>query len=137
MWAVRILNGPLAGQTFNLKMGKNILGRSTQADIKLMIQGISKNHCEIQVFKDKIVLIDMNSSNGTFLNGVKIQNGIIRLGEKFSLHNILMDIVPVADPIFSVPPMITQGNPEVPSMVPAFQPQPHPFTVSSSSSTWC
>ena len=120
MWAVRILNGPMAGQVFNLKMGKNVLGRSAQADIKIMVQGISKTHCEIQVFKDKIVLIDLNSSNGTFLNGVKIQNGIVRLGEKFSLHQILMDIVPASEQVYQ-PSNLIQTNPEAA----AFIPQPH------------
>lgn len=120
MWAVRILNGPMAGQIFNLKMGKNILGRSAQADIKIMVQGISKTHCEIQVFKDKIVLIDLNSSNGTFLNGVKIQNAIVRLGEKFSLHQILMDIVPATDQVYQA---VNLAQPPVAN--PGFMPQPH------------
>lgn len=97
MWAVRVLNGPQAGQIFTLNNGKNILGRSSQADIHIMAQGVSKSHCEIHVLKDKIVIVDLKSSNGTYVNGIKIQNSILRLGEKFSLHEILMDIVPAQD----------------------------------------
>ncbi len=97
MWAVRILNGPQAGQIFNLKSGKNILGRAGQADIQVIAQGVSKAHCEIQVLKDKIIIVDLKSSNGTYVNGIKIQNSILHLGEKFSLHEILLDIVPAQE----------------------------------------
>lgn len=97
MWAVRVLNGPQAGQIFNLKIGKNILGRSSQADIKIMAQGVSKTHCEIHVMKDKIIIVDLKSSNGTYVNGIKIQNSILRLGEKFGLHEILLDIIPASE----------------------------------------
>ncbi len=97
MWAIRILNGPQAGQIFPLRNGKNILGRAAQADIKILAQGVSKAHCEIHIFKDKIMIVDLKSSNGTYVNGIKIQNSILQLGEKFSLHEILMDIIPAQE----------------------------------------
>lgn len=94
MWSLRILNGPQAGQLFNLKQGRNLIGRSSQSDIKLMAQGISKEHCEIHLNKEKILIVDLNSSNGSYVNGTRIQKAEIRFGEKFSLHNIYLDIVP-------------------------------------------
>ncbi len=94
MWAVRILNGPQVGQIFNLRSGKNSIGRSSDADIKINSQGISKLHCEIHVLQDKVMITDLKSSNGTYVNGIKIQNSILRLGEKFSLHEVLLDIIP-------------------------------------------
>lgn len=94
MWSVRVLSGSQTGQIFDLKMGKNILGRSATCDIKILSVGISKEHCEIHVYKDKAVLVDLKSSNGTFLNGVKIQNSIIKLGDKFSLFDVILDVIP-------------------------------------------
>ena len=94
MWAVRILNGPQVGQIFNLKSGKNSIGRSSEADIRINSQGVSKLHCEIHVLQDKVMITDLKSSNGTYVNGIKIQNSILRLGEKFSLHEVLLDIIP-------------------------------------------
>ena len=49
MWSVRILSGPQTGQIFDLKLGKNIFGRSATCDIKILSVGISKEHCEIHV----------------------------------------------------------------------------------------
>lgn len=94
MWSVRVLSGSQTGQIFDLKLGKNILGRSAACDIKILSVGISKEHCEIHVYKDKAVLVDLKSSNGTFLNGVKIQNSIIKLGDKFSLFDVILDVIP-------------------------------------------
>lgn len=112
MWALRILNGPLAGQVFPLKSGKNRLGRGATCQIQITSPGISKEHLEIQVFPDKVMVTDLRSSNGTFLNGVRIQNAIARMGDKLSADKILFDIV------------LAQGaQPKaVPTVQPLFQP---------------
>lgn len=97
MWSIRALSGPQSGQIFDLKMGKNVLGRSPQCDVKVMSVGVSKEHCEIHVYKDKVVLVDLRSSNGTFLNGVKIQNSIVKLGDKFNLFDVIFDVIPTPE----------------------------------------
>lgn len=94
MWSLRALNGSVQGKTFPLKSGKNLLGRSENCEISIQSAGISKNHCEVHVYPDKILVIDLKSSNGTFLNGVKIQTSTVRLGDKLQVHDIIFDIVP-------------------------------------------
>ena len=95
MWAIRILNGQSAGHIYQLKPGKNRIGRSADCDIQINEPGISKEHATIDVLSDKVFITDLKSSNGTFLNGVKLQNGLIKPGDKFSMHNILFDFVAV------------------------------------------
>ncbi len=97
MWSVRMLSGPNVGQIHDLKLGKNIFGRGTSSDCKVQSLGISKEHCEIHVYKDKIIIVDLKSSNGTFVNGVKIQNSILSVGDKISLFDIIMDVIPTPD----------------------------------------
>ncbi len=97
MWSVRMLSGPNVGQINDLKLGKNIFGRGSSSDCKVQSLGISKEHCEIHVYKDKIIIVDLKSSNGTFVNGVKIQNSILRVGDKISLFDIIMDVIPTPD----------------------------------------
>ncbi len=96
MWSIRILTGPQAGKIYELKRGKNIFGRGTHCDVQVMSVGISKEHCEIHVYKNKVMIIDLKSSNGTFVNGVKVQNALIKLGSKLSLFDIIMDVIPTA-----------------------------------------
>lgn len=94
MWALRVLNGASAGKVYNLKSGKNLLGRAAHCDIPIPSNGISKEHCEVHVYPDKIVVADLKSSNGTFLNGVRVQSATMRLGDKMGAHDIIFDIVP-------------------------------------------
>ncbi|OYZ23800.1 MAG: hypothetical protein B7Y39_03500 [Bdellovibrio sp. 28-41-41] len=122
MWSLRILNGPQAGQIFNLKNGKNTLGRASQCDIKIMVQGVSKIHCELHVTQEGIKVIDSNSSNGTYVNGTKIQSTTLRLGDKFSIHNVFLDVVPTPQ-LKANTQLIRQGQQQqVPQ---GFIPQPH------------
>jgi pSer/pThr/pTyr-binding forkhead associated (FHA) protein len=97
MWSVRILSGPQTGQIYDLKLGKNVFGRGASCDVKILSVGISKEHCEIHVYKDKAMIVDLKSSNGTFVNGVKIQHSIVKLGDKFSLFDVIMDVIPTPD----------------------------------------
>lgn len=93
MWALRILNGPQAGQIFPLEPGKLKLGRAQSCQIQLNAPGISKEHFEVSVLPDKVLITDLRSSNGTFLNGVRIQGGFLNVGDKILVNQIILDVV--------------------------------------------
>jgi hypothetical protein len=134
MWALRVLTGPQTGQTFDLKMGRNIIGRGSHCDVKILSQGVSKEHSEIHVYKDKIMVVDLKSSNGTFVNGVKIQNGLVRLGDKVSVHDVFFDIIPSQDlamaSVKQAPVLQTQGSAAL-APQPSFQPEFDPGFASA------
>lgn len=111
MWALRLLSGPQAGQIVELKLGKNLIGRSPQCDVKLISPGVSKEHTEISVFKEKIVITDLRSSNGTYLNGIRIQTGLMRLGDKLGIHDVLADVIPAPEMRAQVPRVNTLPPP--------------------------
>lgn len=117
MWSIRVLSGQQTGQIYDLKLGKNVFGRGGVSDLKVQSLGISKEHCEIHVYKDKMMIVDLKSSNGTFVNGVKIQNSIIRVGDKISLFDVILDIIPTPDIRPKSSPRSAQSmqNPPVPS----------------------
>ncbi|WP_413613005.1 FHA domain-containing protein [Bdellovibrio sp. HCB-110] len=120
MWALRILTGPQAGTMIELKMGKNLIGRAPQCDIKLVSPGVSKEHTEVAVFKDKIVITDLKSSNGTYLNGIRIQNGIMRLGDKLGVHDVLADVIPAPEARAQSPRTSAGTNTGVPAPMPYY-----------------
>ena len=93
MWAIRILSGPQAGNIYSLKEGKTRIGRAKEADLQINVPGVSKEHLEVTVIGEKLLFTDLNSSNGTFLNGVKVKGGVLKLGDKLSIHNVIADIV--------------------------------------------
>ncbi len=141
MWSIRILSGQQSGQIFDLKLGKNVFGRGGISDFKVQSLGISKEHCEIHVYKDKMMIVDLKSSNGTFVNGVKIQNSLVRVGDKISLFDIILDLIPTPDirprnnskpqnaivPLVNAPPRnLPPQAPVIPTSLTASYPQQFP-----------
>ena len=93
MWAIRFLNGKLAGQELPLQDGKYVLGRAEECQIVVSEAGVSKKHAELEVDKYGVSIVDLKSSNGTFVNGVQIQDSEIKPKDKVSLHRVTFDIV--------------------------------------------
>ncbi len=94
MWAIRILTGPQAGKTFLLKPGNNTIGRAPECDIKIDSRGVSKRHAEVFAFEDRVVINDAGSANGVFVNGVRVKTHQVNTGDKITLHDVVIAVVP-------------------------------------------
>lgn len=74
--------------TYPLRGGVTTLGRSHANDIVLPDSTVSRRHCQIYWAQDAYVLEDLDSSNGTYLNGEQVQlaflrdEDIIRVGDQ-------------------------------------------------------
>jgi hypothetical protein len=99
MWAIKILTGPQAGLIFPIREGKHTVGRSTTCDVKIASNSVSKEHATLLAVGDKLIISDLDSRNGTFVNGVKIQNTRLNPGDKLSLHDVLLDVMQMSDQI--------------------------------------
>lgn len=91
MWTCRILNGQLAGQIIELKELTTI-GRDPSCNIVVSDNGISKKHVQIEIVAGVVTLIDLNSSNGTYVNGLKIKQQKLKIGDKFSLYQTIFEL---------------------------------------------
>lgn len=93
-WAIRILTGPQSGQIIPLNSGYNIIGRGSSCQIKLASNSVSKEHATILLTEDgKVLITDMNSRNGTFVNGLRIQNQKLNAGDKLTFFDIIVDVL--------------------------------------------
>ena len=110
MWALKILTGPQAGQIFPLQPGKSTIGRSSTCEVKIDSNSVSKEHAVVLVMEDKIILTDLNSRNGTYVNGVRIQNQRLNFGDKMSLHDVLLDVMQVPNTMYTNKPMMPAGG---------------------------
>lgn len=66
------LAGPLLGKLFPLNEGETVLGRSPEADIVINDSRISRKHLQITVEGEAVLVKDLGSTNGTFVNGEKV-----------------------------------------------------------------
>ncbi|MCB9073289.1 MAG: FHA domain-containing protein [Bdellovibrionaceae bacterium] len=111
MWAIKILNGAQSGKIFPLQKGNNVLGRSAKVDIRFADQGVSKNHAQIFVTNDKVIISDLKSSNGTFVNGVKVQNHGLKTGDKVLVNQTIFTIFQLPDNVVFADPKMTAKTP--------------------------
>ena len=87
-WLVA-LDGAQKGEDFRLREGKNSLGSAEGSEITLRDQAISSKHASISYRDGKFMITDLDSTNGTFVNGdtepvarVELKdNDLIRVGE--------------------------------------------------------
>src|SRR5205809_7320270 len=62
-------------QTYELKPGAaQVVGRAPTSDIPVFDPTISRRHAELVVADGGVQVHDLGSSNGTFLNGTRIEN---------------------------------------------------------------
>lgn len=118
IWAMRILTGSQSGQIVPLAPGYNIIGRSPSCQIKLASNSVSKEHATVLMTEDgKVIITDMGSRNGTFVNGLRVQNQKLNPGDKLTFHDVVVDVLelpPGFDPRF-VPGASPGGGPPMPA----------------------
>ena len=75
----------VGGQAYPLLRAITLMGRGTDADIRVEDPGVSRKHCEIVVGNPAIIR-DLKSTNGTFVDGIRIdestltEGAIVKLG---------------------------------------------------------
>ena len=66
---------------------KLTIGRSSRNDICISDPFASRLHAEIRRENEQVMLVDNGSANGTFVNGKKITDRILRTGDKIAFHD--------------------------------------------------
>ncbi len=67
----------LNGRTQNLRPGKNVLGRGAEADDVVDDPGVSRKHAEVHFDNGQVRLVDLGSTNGTFVDGERVANVMV------------------------------------------------------------
>ena len=77
-----VLAGSAVGEMYKVEQERTIIGRGGKASIRLIDDGISREHAEIIVQGNEVFLHDLGSTNGTFCNGVKVDTKALADGDK-------------------------------------------------------
>lgn len=82
-----VLSEGLTGRSHELKAEKTTVGRVEDNAFQIPDASVSSHHCEIILRGNEVVIRDLNSTNGTFINGQQINEAtlkpsqILRLGQ--------------------------------------------------------
>ena len=86
------LDGEVVGEhVFEDK--KVTIGRSSLADVVIHNEYASKFHVLMLSYPDALILVDLNSANGTFVNSVRVNSTILRSDDIISLANHRIKVV--------------------------------------------
>ncbi|MCH9682321.1 MAG: tetratricopeptide repeat protein [Deltaproteobacteria bacterium] len=81
-----VLTGQSVGTVFELPVGTTIIGRGQDARVMLRDDGVSRRHAEIIRDPDgSAKLVDLQSTNGTFINGRRIHAEGLREGDRLRI----------------------------------------------------
>ena len=78
---VRVLDGADRGRVYENLETPITVGREEGNTIQLNDERVSRFHVKIQEDRDRLVLTDLESTNGTKVNGEDIQLCILRFGD--------------------------------------------------------
>lgn len=85
---MEIKTGALAGKVYFINREGASIGKSDDNTIVLPENTVSRQHAKIDYLRDSFYLVDLLSSNGTFLNGQRIKNGVIQNGDVFKIGRV-------------------------------------------------
>ncbi|MCO6454445.1 MAG: FHA domain-containing protein [Pirellulaceae bacterium] len=85
-----VIQGQDQGKRFELTEGPQALGRDTSNPIQLHDNEVSRRHAEIRQDGGQFTLVDLDSSNGTFVNSRRIQRVTLNMGDRVQLGRTLM-----------------------------------------------
>jgi len=102
-----LLSAGMTGRTHELKVDKTTIGRVEDNTFQIAEPSVSSHHCEVLLRGSDVVVRDLNSTNGTFINGEKVTETLIKPGQVLRLGQIEMrletDSTPSSVPVPSSP----------------------------------
>jgi hypothetical protein len=106
-YALRGVSGEAFGRTYAIH-GVTSVGRAPECDLRLDEAGMSRMHARLLPTEDGLLLEDIGSTNGSFINGKRVLRGDVRVGDEIGFDTLRFRLVapgqadahdePVADP---------------------------------------
>ena len=79
--------------TFRLRPGGiKTVGRAPRADFIVKAPLVSRLHCRLEAGVDKIDVIDLASTNGTYVNGKRVDRGRLGSGDTLKVGRVELTI---------------------------------------------
>ncbi|MBU1220610.1 GGDEF domain-containing protein [Myxococcota bacterium] len=81
-----VISGTAVGQMFRIEEDEMTIGRSHANTVPLLEEGVSRSHCRlINLPGGEVMLEDLNSTNGTYVNSDKISRRLLQDGDKIQV----------------------------------------------------
>ena len=90
-YAIRVRTGLEEGELYPLIENREIiLGRSPTNNIFIRDKNVSREHCQIVVTSEGYKLTDLQSTNGTFVNGIRETESVLQKNDEIRMGTTLL-----------------------------------------------
>ena len=89
MWILHAAESEAGPITFRVSPGATkTLGRAPRADFILEAALVSRLHCRLEAGLDNLEVVDLASTNGTFVNGARVERAVLRNGDTLAVGKV-------------------------------------------------
>jgi len=88
-----VVDGPNRGKKLMLNKGVTTIGKRETNDLVLADKTVSRNHIEIKYAEDGFLLRDLESTNGTFINGTRVKEAYLVPGDHIKVGITTLEFV--------------------------------------------
>ena len=95
-YALRFISGKYQGGEYPLQDARDlVIGRSSDLDMVLIEDMVSRKHAKITLQDGAITIADLGSTNGTFVNGEKVKKTQLKEGDRVLIGTSILKLVTV------------------------------------------
>jgi pSer/pThr/pTyr-binding forkhead associated (FHA) protein len=95
-YALRFISGKYQGGEYSLQDARDlVIGRSSDLDMVLIEDMVSRKHAKITLQDGAITIADLGSTNGTIVNGEKVKKAQLKEGDRVLIGTSILKLVTV------------------------------------------
>jgi FHA domain len=83
-----LLTEGFTGRSFELKADRSTVGRLEDNNFQIPAPSVSSHHCEVLLRGNDVVIKDLDSTNGTFINGEQVTEQVLQVGQTVRFGSI-------------------------------------------------
>ena len=102
MWMLRTDDGAEAPFSFRILPGNiKTIGRATRADFVVDAALVSRLHCRLTAGATELEVVDLQSTNGTYVNGERVERATLKTGDRLGVGRVELAVSRAAEPAVS------------------------------------
>jgi DNA-binding NtrC family response regulator len=105
---LRVVSGPDRGREVTVEGRPLTIGKGDGCDLKLTDQSVSRNHASVSVGAQGYAIEDLESTNGTEVNGVLVKNAVLTPGCRIQLGDTVLEFTAAVRSLPSLPVKVDQ-----------------------------
>ena len=93
MWVLETAHESEQPFTFRILPGSiKTMGRAPGADFMMDAAMVSRLHCRLSAGPSELQVEDLDSTNGTFVNGRRVERGVLKNGDRLGVGRVMLTV---------------------------------------------